>query len=258
MVLIPGGKMFMGSRDLRNASPPHEVTLTAYCLDRTEVTTAAYLACVDKGECERPPDKVSWPKITPEEVKIFSELCNAARKDRGDHPINCVAWPMADNYCKKRGARLPTEAEWELAARGSSQRKYPWGDEPPSARFLNGCGSACARWFADHGQKKTSMYPDEGVVGTAPVGSFPAGASVFGVLDLAGNVWEWTADWYGPYSADPVTDPHGPPTGTERVARGGDFTGSDPDWARPAFRWRTDPETSFTHAIGFRCAAALR
>jgi eukaryotic-like serine/threonine-protein kinase len=257
--LIPGGKMFMGARDLpeyANAKPPHEVTVTGFCLDRTEVTTRAYLACVEKGECERPPEKVTWPGIKDADVKLYSSFCNASQKDRGDHPINCVAWPMAETFCKKRGARLPTEAEWEFAARGASQRKYPWGDEAPGARYLNACGKECATWFTGHAVKHGTMYDDDdGFFGTAPVGSFPAGASASGILDLAGNVWEWTADWYGPYAPDSASDPKGPPSGTMRVVRGGDFTGYQPDWARPAYRWKTDPET-YNHAIGFRCAAA--
>jgi len=256
MALVPGGKMYMGARDLAaDARPPHEVMVTGFCLDRTEVTTHAYLGCVDKGECERPPEKVSFPGVKPEQVKLYSTLCNASHPERGEHPINCVAWPMADTYCKKQGARLPTEAEWEFAARGASQRKYPWGDDAPGARYLNACGKECAKWFEGHAVKQGTMYEeDDGFTGTAPVGSFPAGASASGVLDLAGNVWEWTADWYGAYTADTTTDPQGPPTGTQRVVRGGDFTGSQPDWARPAFRWKIDPE-SFDHAIGFRCAA---
>jgi eukaryotic-like serine/threonine-protein kinase len=257
MVAIPGGKMFMGARDLAaDAKPPHEVTVSGFCLDRTEVTTRAYLVCADKGECERPLEKVSWPGIKPDMVKLYSGFCNAGHKDRGEHPINCVAWTMADIFCKKHGARLPTEAEWEFAARGAGQRKYPWGDEAPGPRYLNACGKECAKWFKAKGEKTETMYDgDDGYAGTAPVGSFPEGASASGVLDLAGNVWEWTNDWYGPYSADPATDPKGPPTGTMRVARGGNFTGYNPDWARPAFRWKTDPDT-FNHAIGFRCAAS--
>jgi formylglycine-generating enzyme required for sulfatase activity len=257
MLPIPAGKMFMGARDLSpNTKPPHEVTLSAFCLDKTEVTTRAYLACVEKGECERPSDKVNWPGITDAQSKLYSSFCNASAKDRGDHPVNCVAWSMAQTYCAKRGARLPTEAEWEYAARGTSQRKFPWGDDAPNAKYLNACSKACVTWFAAKGEKKMAMFEDDdGFIGTAPVGSFPAGASSFGVLDLAGNVWEWTADWFGPYAADPAADPKGPATGTQRVVRGGDFTGGEPDWARPAFRWKTDPET-YNHAIGFRCAGA--
>ena len=257
MVSIPMGKMFMGARDLTpDTKPPHEVTLSRFCMDRTEVTARAYLVCVEKGECERPPDKVSWPGITPDQVKRFSPFCNAGHADRGDHPINCVAWTMADTFCKKRGARLPTEAEWEYSARGSEQRKYPWGNDEPGPKYLNACGKECAKWGEASGDKHAaSMYDeDDGYPGTAPVGSFPAGASVFGVLDLAGNVWEWTADWHASYTADAVTNPRGPGTGTQRVARGGDFTGLQADWARPAFRWKTDPEV-FNHALGFRCAA---
>ena len=258
-MLVAGGKMFMGARDLpsyAHAAPPHEVTVSSFCLDRTEVTTRAYLACVEKGECERPPAKVSWPKITPAEIQRYSGFCNAGQKDRGDHPVNCVVWPMADTFCKKHGARLPTEAEWEFAARGKGQRKYPWGDEVPSAHHLNACGKECAAWFTAHGDKTHKMMFDEddGFAGTAPVGSFPAGAPPSGVLDLAGNVWEWTADWFGPYTGDAATDPRGHSSGTEHVVRGGDFTGSQPDWARPAWRWKTDPDT-FSHGIGFRCAS---
>src|SRR5262249_33993360 len=146
-ILIPGGKMFMGARDLTDAAkPPHEVTLSSFCLDKTEVTVKAYMACVDKGECERPLDGVNLPNITDEQKRSLSPLCHTGKQERADHPINCVAWGMASNYCKRVGLRLPTEAEWEYAARGSKQRKYPWGDEPPSGRYLNACGKECKEW----------------------------------------------------------------------------------------------------------------
>jgi formylglycine-generating enzyme required for sulfatase activity len=120
---------------------------------------------------------------------------------------------------------------------------------------LNACGKECSAWFTAHGEKRTPMYDeDDGYAGTAPVGTFPTGASAAGVVDLAGNVLEWTADWYGAYTADASSDPTGPATGTLRVLCGGDFTGTQPDWARPAYRWKTDPET-YHHAIDFRCAA---
>jgi formylglycine-generating enzyme required for sulfatase activity len=162
---------------------------------------------------------------------------------------------MADNYCKKRGQRLPTEAEWEFAARGSSQRKYPWGDEAPTGKLLNACGKECALWGDKHAEKHTTMYDDDdGFSSTAPVGSFPAGAAAHGVMDLAGNVWEWTADFYGPYTEAKQRDPRGPAAGDKRVVRGGDYFAFQADWARPAYRWKTEPE-SYNHAIGFRCAA---
>lgn len=102
------------------------------------------------------------------------------------------------------------------------------------------------------------MYADDdGWVSTAPVGSYPKGASAQGVLDLAGNVWEWTSDFYAPYAEtdpqNPPQDPKGPPQGEKRVLRGGDYFGVEPDWSRPAYRWKTDPN-SYNHAIGFRCA----
>lgn len=259
MVFVPGGKMFMGARDLNpEARPPHEVTLQDFCLDRTEVTLASYLACSDKGECEKPLDKVSWPNITPEKIQRYSVFCNALHKDRMDHPVNCIAWGMADRFCKKRGARLPTEAEWEYAARGSVQHKYPWGDDEPNETRLNACGAECQAWSTGNGETRTPMYPgDDKFAGTAPVGSFPAGASSHGILDLAGNVWEWTADYFAPYTEAAASNPKGPDTGTERVARGGDFLNSNRDWARPAWRWKTDPEV-FNHAIGFRCAMDVK
>ena len=259
MIKIPGGNMFMGARDLpdgADAKPPHAVSVTSFCVDKTEVTTKAYFACVDQGDCERPLEQVSWPNITEDAKKKFSGFCNAGKRaENGEHPINCVAWPMADNFCRKSKRRLPSEAEWEFAARGSSQRKYPWGDDPPAAYYLNACGKVCAKWGEANGDARKTMYDeDDGFAGTAPVGKFPAGASAHGVLDLAGNVWEWTADWYAPYSADEASDPKGPKEGTQRVLRGGDFLGGDSNWARPAWRWKTDPET-YNNAIGYRCAA---
>jgi formylglycine-generating enzyme required for sulfatase activity len=255
-VFIPGGPMFMGARDLNaDSKPPHEVTVSGFCLDRTEVTTRAYAACVEKGQCERALEQVSWPGISAEAKQRYSPFCNAGKADRGEHPVNCVAWPMADNYCKKTGRRLPTEAEWEFAARGSSQRKYPWGDEAPSAKLLNACGKECALWGDKHAEKHATMYDeDDGFSATAPVGSFPAGASAHGVMDLAGNVWEWTADYHAPYTDEKQQDPRGPASGDKRVVRGGDYFAFHADWARPAYRWKTEPD-SYNHAIGFRCAA---
>jgi formylglycine-generating enzyme required for sulfatase activity len=122
------------------------VTLTSFCIDRTEVTVAAYQACSDSGACRRASSKVTWPKIKPDAIKRYSPLCNVGKAGRQDHPINCVTWKMADRYCREQGKRLPTEAEWEFAARGPDGRRYPWGDDPPSSADLNACGSECVAW----------------------------------------------------------------------------------------------------------------
>jgi formylglycine-generating enzyme required for sulfatase activity len=262
MVFIEGGNMFMGTRSGEgNASPAHRVTVTSFCLDKTEVTTEAYDICAQAGNCLRSLQDVNFPGVKDEQVVVFSKLCNTGRPEQKQHPINCIDWSMAANYCaiaggrlNEGGARLPTEAEWEFAARGSGQRVYPWGDEPPDPSRLNGCGTECKKWMVEHRQSTDVMYPgDDGYPATAPVGSYPAGASQAGILDLAGNVWEWTADWYGDYTEAALVDPKGPETGLERVVRGGAFNGFMADWAKPSYRWKTTP-TTYNHAIGFRCA----
>jgi formylglycine-generating enzyme required for sulfatase activity len=112
-------------------------------------------------------------------------------------------------------------------------------------------------WAKENGTTLAPMFPgDDGFAGTAPVGSYPDGASSAGILDLAGNVWEWTGDWYGPYADAAAENPKGPDLGTERVVRGGAFNGSVADWAKPSYRWKSAPET-YNHAIGFRCAKGL-
>lgn len=269
MIEIAAGAMFMGSTDEdlgEDVRPPHKVKVSTFCLDKTEVTVGAYTACADKGNCLRPKPKVSFPGVSEAEVEAFSTLCNYGQADKSEHPMNCVDWDMAKQFCEgeggrlaEGGARLPTEAEWEFAARGSGQRVYPWGDEQPGPKRLNACGDECTKWLASVELPSDGQMfeADDGHPATAPVGSFLAGASSAGVLDLAGNVWEWTADWYGPYASDEASDPTGPATGEDRVVRGGGFNGLKPGWAKPAYRWHTTPANT-SHGIGFRCAKNLK
>jgi eukaryotic-like serine/threonine-protein kinase len=265
MVMVHAGNMFMGSSDAdlgEDVRPPHKVSLADFCLDVNEVTVEAYDRCATNGNCLRPQAQVSFEGAGPREIEQYSKLCNTGRADRAKHPINCVDWNMAKNFCETKGgrladggARLPTEAEWEFAARGSGQRVYPWGDDPPGPTRLNACGDECIGWLQSVGlQSQGKMFDgDDGHADTAPVGSYQAGTSSGGIADLAGNVWEWTADWYGPYGDAEQSDPKGPASGTERVVRGGGFNGIKPQWEKPAYRWKTAPGTR-SHGIGFRCA----
>ncbi len=262
MITIEGGKFFMGSDDKKDDEaerPAHQVTLSPYCIDTTEVTVAQYKQCSDKGECKRAPRDNEWPGITARERKIYDPLCNIRDPDtKGQYPINCVDYELSDAFCKASGRRLPTEAEWEFATRGSDGRKYPWGDEPPtSGNRLNACGKECLAWGKKNNEEVSAMYPaDDGFATTAPVGSFPKGGSPFGLQDVVGNVWEWAHDWYAPYTPGPASDPVGG-SGTERVLRGGAWNGSDPGWVRPTYRFKSEP-TLRSHGIGFRCAKALK
>jgi formylglycine-generating enzyme required for sulfatase activity/serine/threonine protein kinase len=261
MIRIPAGSFFMGSDDrddLEFERPAHKVSVAAFCIDEFEVTTEIYKTASDDGEAKRAGATNDWADISAAERKAFDPLCNIrAPEDRPRHPINCVTWEMATGFCKAKKKRLPTEAEWEYAARGPDGRKYPWGDELPSANFLNACGKECVAWGKKNHQEESAMYPDDdGWPTTAPVGSFPAGKSRYGVQDVVGNVWEWVSDWYAPYTADEQKDPTGPENGEARVIRGGSWNGAQPSWVRPTFRYRDTP-TKRSYGIGFRCAQAL-
>jgi formylglycine-generating enzyme required for sulfatase activity len=263
MVRIPAGEFSMGSQTgegAPNERPRHRVRLDAFCMDRTTVTVAAYQGCVSAGACQPAPTTANYPGITEEIRRVDSHACNGSRDDRADHPVNCVDWHAAEAYCRWRGARLPSEAEWEYAARGSDGRIYPWGDTPPGPTLLNACGRECAMMLRRIGVTSRTMYPaDDGWPSTAPVGRFRAGDSPFGLQDMAGNVWEWTADWYGPYPTGaeiPVENPRGPSSGTARVARGSDWGRYLPTTIRAAHRV-SDLPTSRSGGTGFRCASDL-
>jgi serine/threonine-protein kinase len=260
MALVPGGRFFMGSDDdLPAERPAHKVELRAYCMDKLEVTTAAYRACSDRGDCKRAGVTNKWNDITAKDSRVYDPLCNGNPDvtTRGTHPINCVDWNMADRFCRAEGKRLPTEAEWEFAARGSDGRKYPWGDAAPSIKHLNACGAECTAWGKKHGAPLEALFTDsDGFATTAPVGSFPQGVSRWGIEDLVGNVWEWVADYHGPYTDADQRDPAGPATGATRVMRGGAWNGAYSDWVRPSFRFHDAADTR-SHGVGFRCAKTL-
>jgi formylglycine-generating enzyme required for sulfatase activity len=256
MVQIPGGSFFMGSDDgLPLEKPAHQVVIHPFCMDQFEVTVDAYKNCSDSGRCKRAGTTNEWDGIADKERKAFDPLCNVRDPSgKARHPINCVDWDMADKFCHEDGKRLPTEAEWEFSARGPDGRKYPWGDDDPASAHMNACGKECVAWGVKNGIEEKAMYDaDDGFANTAPVGSFPKGASRYGIQDVVGNVWEWVADYYGPYASGEQKDPKGPPDGTERVIRGGAWNGSYPSWVRPTFRYKDSP-TKRSYGIGFRCA----
>ncbi|HEU4405046.1 MAG TPA: bifunctional serine/threonine-protein kinase/formylglycine-generating enzyme family protein [Polyangiaceae bacterium] len=256
MVALDGGEFRMGTDDGEpDEFPPHLVTVNGFCLDRHEVTVAQYQQCVKIGDCKPPPTDVQWPGMSPREKKIYSPACNGRDAFGKDlHPINCIDWETANLYCQWAGKRLPTEAEWEYAARGPEGRRYPWGNEPPDATRLNACGSECAHWLAQHNDSPATLYArDDKWALTAPVGSFPRGKTPQGVEDLAGNVWEWTADWSGLYPSDPQVAPKGPPKGVRKVVRGGGFNADDEIDVRTSQRYSNVPDTR-TALFGFRCA----
>jgi formylglycine-generating enzyme required for sulfatase activity/serine/threonine protein kinase len=263
MIWIEGGRFFMGSddpEDLPMERPAHNVTLSPFCIDRYEVTVERYLACSDQGGCKRASrTNENWEHaLSKHERAVYDPLCNISEPAaRGKHPINCVDWEMAETFCHEGGGRLPTEAEWEFSARGPDGRKYPWGDDVPTGKYLNACGLECVAWGKAHDEPVTAMYEmDDGFAATAPVGSFPTGKSRYGVEDVVGNVWEWVADWYEPYTGAPKVDPKGPEAGTQRVIRGGGWNGSNIAWVRPSFRYKAVP-TEKSHGFGFRCAKSL-
>jgi formylglycine-generating enzyme required for sulfatase activity len=245
MVAISGGSFAMGSDAPdanENEKPVHPVAVANLQMDRTEVTVRAYRACVAAGKCTAP-DAYAATRGN------FHVFCNWGHPDQRDsHPVNCVDHGQARAFCAWAGKRLPSEEEWEFAARGGGEdRVYPWGNDPPTERHLNACGSECpSNLVANRFPAGRSLYPSsDGWPETSPVGSFPAGASKHGVLDLAGNVWEWTASLYATYD--------GAHSEAKRVLRGGSWGGGDARTERTTNRFRLD-EGSRAQFLGFRCA----
>jgi formylglycine-generating enzyme required for sulfatase activity len=235
MVLVPAGEFSMGEDTTRysvgdpmyNYAPPHKVYLETYYIDKYEVTTAHYAKFLD---AEGRPAPRFW-----NEVKLDVD---------GNRPVIGVTWDDAQAYCQWAGKRLPTEAEWEKAARGTDGRKYPWGSSEPTR------SQASYDWYG--------IRSWQGYGTLSPVGSFEAGRSPYGVYDLAGNVWEWVADRYDQkyYLVGPKQNPKGPEKGKDRVVRGGSWR-HPPELMRAAYRHHYQQKVlPFTY-LGFRCAQGL-
>ncbi len=308
MVWIPGGKFTMGTRDTNprffDAHPEHEVEIDGFWMDEAELTNAKFaefvnatgyvtvaeqkptleqiMANLQPGAKQPAPEDLvpgslvfrqpgepvtwdyedAWWKWMPGACWKYPEGPGSDITDRMNHPVVHVCWKDAEAYCKWAGKRLPTEAEWERAARGGLTGKpYAWGDDAPDA----GGKWRCNIWQGDFPQKNTLA---DGYVRTAPVKSYPPNG--YGLYDVAGNVWEWCADWYTPeyYRNSPLKNPQGPggsydprvrenenPYAPKRVQRGGSFLCSDGFCARykPSGRGQGDIDTGQSH-VGFRCA----
>jgi formylglycine-generating enzyme required for sulfatase activity len=227
MVFVPAGEFIMGSPQGEGGDderPQREVYLDAFYIGKYEVTNAEYKECVDARRCN-PPSQIS--SSTRDSYYGNPEYDN--------YPVIYVSWDDVQAYCDWKDVRLPTEAEWEKAARGTDGREYPWGNETPDETKLN---------YADN------------VGDTTEVGSYPDGASPYGVMDMAGNVWEWVADWYDAdyYREPPERNPQGPDSGEYRVLRGGSWRYGRSS-VRCAYRNRYNPDYR-NLSIGFRVAAS--
>lgn len=240
MIYMPGGIFRMGADEAEpDEGPSHLVRLDAYFIDETEVTNGQYRLCVEEGACEPP----SRPGATYHPAYFGDPAYD-------DFPIIFVNWFKARDFCAWRGARLPTEAEWERGAgfdpTMAIKYAYPWGDEFDGAR-LNFCDVNCTL------EDRNTDY-DDGNRDTAAVGSYPQGASIVGLFDMSGNVMEWVNDWYDPryYAGSTDTNPLGPLEGEFKTVRGGSWLSSAEE-VRVSGRGSYDPSVSRAH-LGFRCA----
>ena len=224
MVYVPEGAFTMGSDEgEENEKPAHQVYLDAYWIDQTEVSNAMYGLCVSKGVCQWSSSYKSYTQRYWDSPILLS-----------DRPVIYVDWNSAKTYCEWAGVRLPNEAEWEKAARGTDGRLYPWGNQSPDrsrCNFNNQAG------------------------GATPVGRYsPAGDSPYGCADMAGNVWEWTGSLPRPYPYDPLDGREDPAARGNRVLRGGGWS-NVANLVRAAYRFRYDPNL-WSAYYGFRCACS--
>lgn len=237
MVLLPAATFKMGSTEadddtMPDDMPQHAVTVAAFCMAKTETTVAQYDACVNAGSCTAA-------------GAINNPQCNTGVNGRSNHPINCVDFAQATAYCAAQGARLPTEEEWEYAARGVAGRKYPWGSAAPDTTRLNACDEGCILL----GLKIDIMFETaDGWATTAPTGSFPKGDTPEGLQDMAGNVAEWTSGRDCSYSERSCAE-------EKRIVRGGGWDTGMRASVTGAGRTYGGREPSLRlSGLGFRCA----
>ncbi|MBI5304224.1 MAG: SUMF1/EgtB/PvdO family nonheme iron enzyme [Chloroflexi bacterium] len=219
---VSAGEFTMGSNDYDDEKPVHTVYLDAFWMDKFEVTNALYKKCVDAGKCSRP-----------SETKSYTRDAYFGNAQYNNYPVIYVNWDQARTYCEWAGKRLPTEAEWEKSARGTDGQIYPWVGVFDASK----------------------LNSSDGAKGdTTQVGAYSSGASPYGIMDLAGNVWEWVADWYDGkyYASSPRNNPMGPSSGQLRVLRGGAWYFYS-DLTRAASRHLNEPSNFYSH-FGFRCA----
>lgn len=235
MVYVPEGSFEMGSTTgYDDEKPVRQVYLDAYWIDKFEVTNGQYEKCVKEGACSKPSSPGSSTRDSYYDDPTYA-----------NYPVIAVDWNQAKDYCRWVGSELPTEAQWEKAARGTDGREYPWGRDFDCARGNFDDETQFDDYVVEGG-------PDcDGYIDTAPVGNYSKGASPYGALDMAGNVWEWVRDWYGPYDPNKTNNPVGPASGESRLLRGGGWDSNTRN-IRTADRSNYNP-TDTSDRVGFRC-----
>lgn len=256
MMFIPGGALLMGAEDeMPFEGPVHEVRLDSFWIDRYEVTVAEFDRFIAATGYRTEAEKFGWSGVFDMKTGQWTKVDGAdwrrpdgpKSKAAPDEPVTQVSWNDAAAYAKWAGKRLPTEAEWEYAARGGLiGKRYSWGDDPRPG------GQTVANWW--QGRFPAHNTGEDGFPGRAPVGKFPPNA--YGLYDMTGNVWEWCADWFDPdyYGRSPRENPPGPDEGEERAMRGGSWLCSENYCTnfRPAARSHATPDSGLNN-LGFRC-----
>lgn len=206
--------------------PARRASVDAFALGKFLVTVAQYAKCADAGACSREPEKLD-----------AGNQLGTWKNQKLNHPVNALTWDEARTFCERIGGRLPSAQEWEYAAKSGEDNVYPWGDAPVTGQRANYCDANCDQVGFDTSSFTIDRTQNDGYAGTSPVGTYPAGATKWGLFDMAGNVWEWTESKYD---------------ANTREARGGGWNGPA-RVLRPSFRFRNVPSLRFTD-FGVRCA----